>query len=179
MTEPRRPINPVVAHHTECYPGAMSDDLYDRDILLWSEQQAELLRRLSRGERVNNAMDWANVIDEVETVGRSELKACESHLSQALVHLLKLHARPGSDAAPHWRGEVGTFLTGARRTFTPSMRQRLDLAECFADAVYRVGLEYPDSPAPPACPYSLDDLLAPRPDVSALLARLAPSAAKP
>jgi hypothetical protein len=30
----------------------MSDGLYERDILSWSEHQADLLRRLARGERV-------------------------------------------------------------------------------------------------------------------------------
>ena len=45
-------------------------DLYDTDILLWSEQQAELLRR-----RAANALDWDNLVEEVEAVGRSELHA--------------------------------------------------------------------------------------------------------
>jgi hypothetical protein len=38
----------------------MSD--YDTDILLWSEHQAELLRRRATGELVNEAeMDWPNI----------------------------------------------------------------------------------------------------------------------
>jgi hypothetical protein len=40
-------------------------DLYDDDILWWSEQQAELLRRLAAGERVNDQ----DFIEEVEAVG--------------------------------------------------------------------------------------------------------------
>ncbi len=56
----------------------MPDDLYDRDFLAWSEHQAALLRRLAAGERVDQAVDWSNVIDEVESLGRSELRACES-----------------------------------------------------------------------------------------------------
>jgi hypothetical protein len=32
----------------------MPDDLYQRDILTWSEHQAGLLRRFARGERVND-----------------------------------------------------------------------------------------------------------------------------
>ncbi len=63
------------------------DGLYDRDILLWSERQAELLRRLAAGERVNDAVDWTNLIDEVESVGRSELNATESLIEVALRHL--------------------------------------------------------------------------------------------
>jgi Domain of unknown function DUF29 len=48
---------------------------HDTDILLWSEHQAALLRRLAAGERVNDQIDWANVIDEVESVGSEQLDA--------------------------------------------------------------------------------------------------------
>jgi len=68
------------------------DDLYRRDALAWAEQQAALLRRLAAGERLNEAVDWPNVIDEVQDVGLSELRACQSLLQQATTHLLKLHA---------------------------------------------------------------------------------------
>ena len=35
----------------------MPDGLYERDALLWSEQQADLLRRLAEGERLNAAVE--------------------------------------------------------------------------------------------------------------------------
>jgi hypothetical protein len=57
---------------------------YDTDILTWSEHQAELLRRLAAGERVNNEVDWENVIEEIESVGKEQLHAVESRLVQAL-----------------------------------------------------------------------------------------------
>ena len=56
----------------------MPDGLYDQDVLVWSDQQAELLRRLAAGERVNDAVDWANVIEEVQDVGQSQLRSCIS-----------------------------------------------------------------------------------------------------
>ena len=44
-------------------------DLYGDDILLWSERQAELLRRRAAGELVNDAeIDWPNVAEEIESV---------------------------------------------------------------------------------------------------------------
>ncbi len=76
----------------------MPDGLYEHDALAWADRQAALLRRLMTGERVNNAVDWPNVIEEVQDVGLSELRACQSLLQQAMVHLLKLHAWPGSRA---------------------------------------------------------------------------------
>ena len=46
----------------------MPNDLYDRDVLAWSEHQADRLRRLARGERVND-LDWEHVVEEIEDVG--------------------------------------------------------------------------------------------------------------
>ena len=48
----------------------MSDsNLYDTDILTWSERQAELLRRRATGELVNYAdLDWPNIAEEVGPV---------------------------------------------------------------------------------------------------------------
>jgi len=40
----------------------MPDSLYDTDILIWSERQADLLRRLAGGERLNETIDWEIVI---------------------------------------------------------------------------------------------------------------------
>ena len=154
----------------------MPDGLYELDALAWAERQAGLLRRLAAGERLNEAVDWANVIEEVADVGLSELRTCRSLLRQALVHLLKLHAWPGSLAASHWRDEVGTFLADAEDRFTPSMRQRIDLAELYAKALYlaRKATDEGDAsqPLPGACPYALEDLLAAHPDVAELVARL-------
>ncbi len=153
----------------------MPDSLYETDVLAWSEHQADLLRRLAHGERLNDTIDWENVIDEVESVGRSELHGCESLLRQALIHLLKLHLTPKSRSASHWRGEVVTFLADARRYFSPSMRQRIDLAALYAEALSRFRAETRgkrDHRLPAACPFVLDDLLVAEPDIEALLTKV-------
>lgn len=49
----------------------MPDDLYHRDFVAWSQAQAERLRRLAAGERVND-LDWGNLIEEVEDLGRAK-----------------------------------------------------------------------------------------------------------
>lgn len=153
----------------------MPDGLYDRDILIWSEQQAALLRRLAAGERLNEGLDWDNLIDEVESVGLSELHRCESMLVIALVHLLKLRAIPDSLSVRKWRGESLRFLADARRSFAPSMRQRIDLVELFRQALEQVlavlrPTERIDLNL--ACPFALDDLLAGKPDIDQLVAML-------
>lgn len=138
-------------------------DLYETDILEWSERQAKLLRRVAAGDHSNaEAPDWPNVIEEIEAVGRSELRACESLLVQALLHYLKAEAWPQSRDVPHWHAEARGFRRDAARAFSPSMRQKIDLASLYADALVRL----PDSmdgqppvPVPAECPTTLDQLL--------------------
>ncbi|HET8997151.1 MAG TPA: DUF29 family protein, partial [Acetobacteraceae bacterium] len=97
----------------------MPNDLYDRDILAWSEYQAGLLRRLARGERVND-LDWEHVVEEIEDVGLSELHSVESYLDLILLHLLKVHAWPNSESVNRWLAEAVAFQRNARRRFAPS-----------------------------------------------------------
>jgi hypothetical protein len=109
---------------------------YDSDILEWSERQATLLRRRAAGEMVNEAeMDWPNIAEEIEDVGRSELRSCRSLLRQALRHMLKAEAWPDARDAPTWRADAIDFRRQARDAFAPSMRQRIDVAGLYADAL--------------------------------------------
>jgi hypothetical protein len=136
---------------------------YDTDVLQWSEQQADLLRRLAAGERVNDQIDWPNVIEEVGDVGRNTLRACRSQLLQALLHDLKAEAWPLTREVPHWRSEARIARINAADAYTPSMRQKIDVADLYAKAL-RALPETIDGvaplPLPATCPVTLDDLLA-------------------
>ena len=153
----------------------MPGDLYDRDFLAWSVHQADLLRRTARGERVNH-VDWENVAEEIEGVGLSELHAVQSYLDLILVHLLKLHAWPNSDAQRHWRAEIAGFQANARRRFAASMRQRIDLDAQYTDALDQVRPLLDDQetllrPWPEANPFCLDAFLTANPgDLLTILA---------
>jgi uncharacterized protein DUF29 len=139
----------------------MSD--YDTDILVWSERQGALLRRRAAGELINEAdLDWVNIAEEIESVGREQLHAVESLLLQALIHMLKAEAWPLSREVPHWQAEARVFRAQARRRYAPSMRQKIDLPSLYADA--RQGLPetidgQPPQPVPDTCPVTLDELL--------------------
>lgn len=137
-------------------------DLYDEDILAWSERQAELLRQHAAAARVNDAIDWPNVIEEIEDVGQSSLRACRSHLLQALLHDLKAEAWPLSRDAPHWRSEARVARINAADAFAPSMRQRIDVAAIYARALRAMpdtSDDQPPLPVPDVCPVTLDELL--------------------
>lgn len=109
-------------------------DLYDTDILSWSQRQAALLRRVAAGERVNDQVDWQNVIEEIESVGNEQLHAVESLLVQALRHMLKADAWPLHRDAPNWRADAIDFRQQAQRRYAPSMRQRIDMARIWRHA---------------------------------------------
>ena len=78
--------------------------------------------------------------------------------------------RPISLDVDKWRADARLFRRQARRKYRASMRQKIDLAELYADAL--AGLpERMDGaaplPVPQACPGTLDELLAPSPEAAA------------
>ena len=108
-------------------------DLYEEDIVLWSERQAELLRRRAAGELVNEAeLDWPNIAEEIESVGDEQRFAVESLLVQAIVHRLEAEAWPSCRDMETWLADSMRFRGDAASRFVPSMRQRIDL-----DRIYR------------------------------------------
>lgn len=140
-------------------------DLYEADILEWSQRQAELLRRVAAGERINDQVDWANVIEEIDSVGNEQLHAVESLLVQALLHMLKAEAWPLCRDVPHWRAEAILFRGDAARRFAPSMHQRINLARLYRQARRAMPETIdgqPPLPVPELCPVTLDELLSER-----------------
>ena len=141
----------------------MSDDLYEHDLLLWSEHQAGLLRRVAAGERVNG-IDWDHVIEEIADVGGAQLTAVHSLLRQVMIHLIKLHLSPRDTARAHWHDEIEAFIGAAEDRYVPSMAQRLDLDRIWTRAKARVAKSFPSDPLvaalPAQCPWTVQALLA-------------------
>jgi hypothetical protein len=109
--------------------GTDMSDLYDEDVLLWSERQAELLRRRAAGELVNDAeLDWPNIAEEIESVGISEGRALASHIRNILEHLIKLQASPASMPRTGWRATIarGRLDVTALLNQSPSLGASLD-----------------------------------------------------
>lgn len=164
----------------------MSDStLYDEDILLWSEQQAAVIRRLRETARgLPNELDIENVAEEIESLGRSELATVESYVELILLHLIKLAAEPDADPAAHWRVEIGGFHSNLKRRYAPSMRQRIDMNEVWGGVGEQVRLGYTAAEAegantiPTVCPIPLDDLLGKRIGVDGLVEAVRASMAR-
>ncbi len=109
-------------------------DLYEHDIATWSEQQSALIRRLASGERVNG-IDWENVAEEIESVGRSEVRAVASLLEQSILHAIKLLRWPEHPAAAGWHNEISNFLIQASAHFEPAMARRIEVEKLLARAI--------------------------------------------
>lgn len=153
--------------------------LYADDIVTWAEQQAAALRGLARRPELSNVLDWENVAEEIESVGRSQINAVEGLLLQVMVHLLKQISAPGSPAQRHWRSEILTFQTSAHRHFSRSMRRRIEIDEMWPAAMKIAGAElaaYGQALLPDLssrCPLNLEDLVGETFDVDSALQSIA------
>jgi Domain of unknown function DUF29 len=74
--------------------------LYERDYYLWLEQQASRLR-----EGLLDELDVANLLEEIEDMGRTEKRAIEGNLIVLLTHLLKYRLQPDQTSSS-WRGSI-------------------------------------------------------------------------
>jgi hypothetical protein len=70
--------------------------LHETDIVAWADRQVEELRRLAEASITNNA-DWANVVEAIESAGRSALEGASSQ---------RVHAAPVSEASPFTREDL-------------------------------------------------------------------------
>ncbi|RVU21863.1 DUF29 domain-containing protein [Methylobacterium oryzihabitans] len=135
--------------------------LYEADFHRWTQEQARAL-----DVRDHAALDIRNLIDEVESVGRSQRNAIESHLRVLLMHLLKFQVQP-ERASPSWRhtlrAQRGAITRLIRRN--PSLRgyPAEILAEVYRDAVEDAAREtrLPQERFPGSCPFPLARILDP------------------
>jgi hypothetical protein len=141
-------------------------DLYENDILAWSEQQTALLRRAAAGERINsNELDWPNIAEEIESVSNEQRNAVESLLTLIMQHRLQAEAWPTAPAASHWRHEIAGWRVQLRRRLRRSPKLeaevRSEIAELYADALASMYREVDGLPRPAMpCPWTLEELLA-------------------
>ena len=75
--------------------------LYDADFVAWTEEQAALLRELSRAG-TNLSLDWENLAEEVEDLGNSLRNELSSRIATVIEHLMKLECSPARDPRKGW-----------------------------------------------------------------------------
>ena len=113
--------------------------LYDRDFLAWTQDQADALRR-----RSSNELDWENLLEEVESLGKQQRNELRSHLIILLVHLLKWRLQP-ERRGRSWELTIREQRKESNRVLleNPSLNPELGaiLAEAYGTAVLRAERE--------------------------------------
>ncbi|WP_035986651.1 DUF29 domain-containing protein [Leptolyngbya sp. KIOST-1] len=134
--------------------------LYAADYLRWLEATADALKRGDYG-----AIDWANVIEELEDMGRRERQSLKSNLVILLLHLLKWQFQPDRQSNS-WKASIVEHrqrLEDSVET-SPSLKPYLGtvLPKAYADAVERAAAEtgLPEVAFPPDCPYAVSQIMA-------------------
>ena len=141
----------------------MGGDLYQDDFYTWTRQQAAALRILA-SRQPSKEVDWPNLIEEVEALGRSEVGKVRSALLHLMEHAaLMTLSPPDHRDIPHWSGEMRMFRDEAVEDYRPSMRQvlapRLDRAWAAAREAAARKLAQPIARLPERRPFTLQELL--------------------
>ena len=133
--------------------------LYEKDFHAWASEQAGLLRAGKLAEA-----DVPHIIEEIETMGRSEKRELVNRLVVLLLHLLKWHYQPGL-RGNSWRLSIKEqrIRLGAHLDDNPSLKSKLDEA---IEQAYRLALieteretGLPETTFPTTCPFSFSQMM--------------------
>lgn len=138
----------------------MEASLYERDYYAWVQQQVSYLQQQKFAQ-----LDLANLIEEVDDLGRADKKAIKSNLTVLLVHLLKYKYQP-TMVTSSWRN---TSVEHRRRILndlkdSPSLKPFLDnifdqvYEDARVDAAFETQLPFE---IPAACPFDREQVLDP------------------
>ena len=130
-------------------------NLYDQDFALWIEKT---VKQLKSGDL--SQVDLENLIEEVESLGKSQRKAVDNFLTRLLEHLLKRCYVVLPDCYRGWEIEIRNFRKELKKEFkySPSLQRFMIeiLEECYREALEAVKEDYPDSNFPDVCPFAED-----------------------
>ena len=100
-------------------------ELYDRDFFLWTQEQAAALRAARKS---NLRLDWDNLAEEIESLGKSDRRQLRSQIRRILRHLLKLEVSPAVDPRAGWCSTIADSRSEIEDVLhdSPSLRGEID-----------------------------------------------------
>jgi len=143
-------------------------ELYDKDFPLWVEINLQLLK-----EKAYDLVDWENLLEEIEDMGRRYLDACISYLAIILEHLYKWDNFKGLVGVEGGKGWVRS-VNNARRELEvlfrryPSLKTKLprELETAWIEARKRLYNWLEDNDydpeafnIPEECPYTYEEAM--------------------
>lgn len=121
--------------------------LYDEDFVTWSKQQAEALRSAARTGS-NQLLDWENLAEEIESLGRSDRREMASRIATVIEHLVKLACSPGPEPRQGWRQTIRRERIEIELLLkdSPSLRRAIaNIASSIAGGAIELALEEMDA----------------------------------
>ena len=109
-------------------------NLYESDVLMWSKQQAALIRA-GRFDEV----DWKNVAEEIESVGRAAERELARRLADLVALLLELDYSEKTDKTLPGRIELAKKTASRIVLRTPSFSEMLE-SEDWQEAIWSDGM---------------------------------------
>ncbi|MGB5594276.1 MAG: DUF29 domain-containing protein [Crocosphaera sp.] len=111
-------------------------NLYESDYLQWLEETVNLLK-----SRQLDNLDYDNLIEELEALGRSEKRAVTSLLEQIMRHLLlyQYWTAEYKDNANHWEAEIISFRNQINKYLTTNLYKYL---QDNLDSIYNDAKDY-------------------------------------
>lgn len=141
--------------------------LYDTDFYGWTQDQAAKLRKLLV-ERSNLDLDLENILEEIDSLGRSDYRQLRSRFEEICVHLLKLQLALHWESRRQWKNSVRGQRRGLERLLkeSPSLKPRMQRAldEGYDDSLRHfddqklISLTMPMH-LPRTSPFDIDDCL--------------------
>jgi len=136
-----------------------TDSLYDTDFYGWTQFQAKILRE---GKFQN--LDIENLIEEIESMGKSEQRELESRLEILLMHLLKWRYQPERRSVS-WELTIKTQRNQINRHLkkNPSLQSKIDeaQADAYEDATFSAAQETQlhIKAFPSQCPWTFAEIM--------------------
>jgi len=102
-----------------------TNELYDRDFFRWTQEQSAALRAVKNS---NLPLDWDNLAEEIESLGKSDRRQLRSQIRRILRHLLKLEVSPALDPRAGWRSTIADSRSEIEDVLhdSPSLRREID-----------------------------------------------------
>ena len=115
----------------------MSSTAYETDYNQWLKETVKQLR-----ERNFEQVDWDNLIEEIESMGKSDRRALMSLLTRLIEHLLKLAywQEEKKRSGNHWAAAIVNFRAQIQHRLEDSPSLRSELAAMY-DKVYPVAIK--------------------------------------
>ena len=139
--------------------------LYDHDFYSWTLEQAQALRRVA-DQRINAMpeLDWLELAQEVEDLGRSLERELYSRFSVLLVHLLKWRHQP-SLRGMSWELTIAHQRLELSRLLAKNPGLKTKVAAEYADAYQSARLQAAKETGlalaslPSVCPFTREQAL--------------------